>query len=467
MKYSAMAVGSRRTFLCILVAAMISLWPTGLQAMTTSNEQPSVEWSYKYSDYSKIFHLNETERGYDLAGVTSRDAVNLSQVDEAGLVEGNRTFYLTADNGKRVTITSAVPTRDGGFILSGTYPEFYYFDWIPYVAKINVYGDVEWSKDFVRDVGYAELYDIREDDAGNYIYAAVISGEPMTLVTGKLNEHGQSVWETILKTGSFIELWNMNTLSIEQSPYGYYSVIGCNRGKLDIWNLSGTGDVVWNKSYNSVKPSVGIPLENGGYAIASSDYFTDTTLTLTDAQGETIWSQNYGVKGKVLSVQQLDDGGYLIGTVKGAVKTDEDGMLEWAKTDVERVTRVVATREGATIVLTEYGNMIKLSAPLRSEKINSLTYDSDSYSLSIGQTLDTVVTAVYSHGEVRNVSGLVNYASADPDIVSIDDAGNITGLRHGVTTITAESSGVKASAVVYVYGPAPKARLQPDSSDGR
>ncbi|MGG4553301.1 Ig-like domain-containing protein [Paenibacillus humicus] len=465
MKYASMTDVSRRVVLCLLAAALISLWPSALHAATSSDEPPIVEWSHKYSGYTKIFHLNETASGYDLAGVALRDAVNLSKVDQSGLLQGSSTFYLTGDNGKRVTITSAAPTRDGGFILSGTYPEFYYFDWIPYVAKVNPSGEVEWSKDLARDVGYAELYDIRENPDGSFIYAAVNSGEPMILIAGKWNEHGQPVWETTLKTGSFVELWNMDTLSIEQSPQGYYSVIGCNRGKLDIWNLNGAGDVIWTKSYGGVKPSVGIPLKNGGYAIASSDYFTDMTLTLTDALGETLWTQNYGVQGKVLSVEQFDDGGYLIGTVKGVVKTDEGGRLEWAKTDVDRVIRVAATREGAVILLTEYGNMIKLSAPPRSEKVKSLAFDSDSYSLSIGQTLDTVVTAVYGQGEVHNVSGQVRYSSADPDIVAIDYDGNITGLRHGVTTISAELSGVKTSAEVYVYGSAPIDRLQLDSGE--
>ncbi|MFD3257038.1 Ig-like domain-containing protein [Paenibacillus lentus] len=464
-KRSAMAGGSRKSILCMLIAALVSLWPSTLFAMSPPDEQPSVEWSHKYGSYIKVHHLNQTDQGYYLAGVALRDLVNLSWVDRTGLLEQSTTFYLTGDNGKRVTITSAMPTSDGGFILSGTYPEFYYFDSISYAAKIDAAGELEWSKAFIRDIGYAELYEIKEDAAGNFIYSLTQSGEPMFMVVGQLDANGQEVWETTLKSGTFFELWNMDTFSIEQSREGEYTVISSHRGKLDIYNLDGAGEVAWHKSYDGFKPSVGISLGHGGYAIVSSDYRTDTVLTLINSSGEMVRTQNYGVQGKALSLEMMDDGGFLIGTVRGALKTDGEGNLQWAKTDLEWITTVVPTHDGGTILLTQYGNIIKLSAPAHSEQIRSLAFDSDSYSLSVNQTLDTVVTAVYGHGELGNVTGQVTYASSDPSIVSIDSAGNITGLRLGEATITAESSGVEASAIVYVYGSAPQARLQLDSSE--
>ncbi|MNJ40631.1 Bacterial Ig-like domain (group 2) [compost metagenome] len=188
-------------------------------------------------------------------------------------------------------------------------------------------------------------------------------------------------------------------------------------------------------------------------------------LTLTDSSGETKWTQNYGVQGKVISVEQSGDGGYLIGTTRGAIKTDESGNLQWLKTDVDRVIRVVQTQDGGVILLTEYGIMMKLSTPSALEQIRSLTFDSDSYSLSAGQTLDTVVTAVYSTGDQRNVSGQVIYTSVDPAIVAIDSEGNITGLSHGETVITANYSGLESSATVYVYGTVPQVGLLLDSED--
>lgn len=436
-----------------------------VSAMPQTDQQPIIEWSHKYSGYYRIFHLHETDSGYNLAGVALKDAVNLSKVDAGGRLESSRTFYLTGDNGKRATITSAAPTRDGGFILSGTYPEFYYFDSISYAAKINAAGELEWSKSFERDIGYAELYDIKEDTAGNFIYSLVQSGEPMHMMVGQLDANGQEVWETTLKSGTFLELWNMDSLLIEQSGEEEYTVFASNRSKLDIYKLTGAGEVAWHRSYDGFKPSVGTSIGHGGYAIVSSEYYTDTVLTLLDSSGETVKTQNYGVQGKPLSIEKMEDGGFLIGTVRGVIKTDGEGNLQWAKTDVQWVNGAVPTREGGAILLTETGSMIKLIAPPQPEKIRSLAYDSESYSLSIGQTLDTVITAVYGNGEIRDVSGEVDYASADPEIASIDSAGNITGLRHGVTMITAETAGVRASATVYVYGSAPAARLQLDSSE--
>ncbi|AZK47622.1 Ig-like domain-containing protein [Paenibacillus lentus] len=458
-----------RTILIIwLIAVLTIISPPILTASSKSIEAPIVEWEQKYDTFMKVHHVQGSgSGGYHLAGVTTRDVIHISKADPAGYLEQTHLFYLTADNGKRVTIKSASPTRDGGFLLIGEFPELFYFDFVPFVAKVNAAGELEWSREFTRDIGYADLYELKEDVDGSYIYTIVNTEEPMSIAVGKLNPDGSTIWEETLKYGTFSELWSMDKLSIERTPENEYFVAASKREKLELWRISESGEILWNKFLNNLKPSVVAQTQGGHYMIVSSDYHTDTILTYIDTAGETLWTRNLGMHGKVISAEQTRDGGYLIGTLKGVLKVNSEGAIQWIKTDWDRISRVILLEDNGVILLADYGRMIKLSAPSVSDQVQSIMFDSDSYNLSVGQRLDTVVTAVYGQSDLRNVSGQVMYASSDPSVVSIDAAGNITGLQLGEVTITAELSGLTASSIVYVNGSSPQASLLLDSNEYR
>jgi hypothetical protein len=112
-----------------------------------------------------------------------------------------------------------------------------------------------------------------------------------------------------------------------------------------------------------------------------------------------------------------------------------------------------------------FAQLAKLSAnPTIPE--TGLWLDSEDYSMSVGQTLDTVLTTVYGGKEV-NVSKNGTYKMADPTIASVDAAGNITGLNNGQTVLTASFNGLSVKANVYVYGKVeqPMPGLKLDSED--
>lgn len=450
MKSIVPAAKSRIAITWIVVCALMLCWPSALHASTLAeSDSPAVEWERNYRNQFKVSHISETERGYNLVGVTNQRAVQFTRLDLSGQIEQTHSFYLTADNGKLVTITGASPTRDGGYILSGTYPDFYYFDFVPYIAKTNADGEVEWSKEFTKDVGYSRLYEVKEDLQGHYIYAIANWADPMPIAAGKLDSQGRTLWERALKkTGPMFP-----TLSIQHTENGLYTVVASDGNKLDIWNLDDAGNTTWSKGYDELRSAVAIQIQGGGYAIASVDN-REVFLTFTDPFGNRQWTQSYGLQLGANSVEQTADGGYLLATGRGVIKTDRNGAIQWSHLkDQNWVIQTVQTRDGGLIYLTENGTMTKLSATQSpGDTITELAFDSDSYSLLEGQTLDTVLTAVYG-GERGVLTKLneVHFTSDDESIVTIDSQGSITGHNKGSTHIRAEIDGVKAEAEVYVF----------------
>ncbi|WP_164515078.1 Ig-like domain-containing protein [Paenibacillus lentus] len=80
----------------------------------------------------------------------------------------------------------------------------------------------------------------------------------------------------------------------------------------------------------------------------------------------------------------------------------------------------------------------------------SLYFDSDEYSVNIGEPLDIEVT--YRFGSnFTQVTQFSSYSSSDPSIAYVDSEGNIIGLQRGRVTLTATYSGFEATAIVDVY----------------
>ncbi|MGG1556263.1 S-layer homology domain-containing protein [Paenibacillus ferrarius] len=94
--------------------------------------------------------------------------------------------------------------------------------------------------------------------------------------------------------------------------------------------------------------------------------------------------------------------------------------------------------------------------------LTRLDLDSEAYSLYIGDTHETVVTAVYSDQSTQNVSSGAVYTSSDTNIATVDAAtGLVTAVAKGQADITAEYEGQQAIATVTV-----STRPEPESDSG-
>jgi len=82
--------------------------------------------------------------------------------------------------------------------------------------------------------------------------------------------------------------------------------------------------------------------------------------------------------------------------------------------------------------------------------IKDITGNTTDYSLAIGNTQNTVVTATYSNGNSYDVTEWAVYSSLNPIVASVNLNGSVKGLSVGDTVITATYGGKSAQANVHV-----------------
>ena len=145
---------------------------------------------------------------------------------------------------------------------------------------------------------------------------------------------------------------------IQETSDGGYVVFGnivSPAGSSDIWlvKTDAQGDTLWTKTYGGQALAYcysGQQTKDGGYILAgyiegAGAGAEDIWLIKTDPEGDTQWTKAYGGYGydEAYSIQQTDDGGYIVtGTHDGLtdpwsgdmwlLKTDSDGDTLWTKT---------------------------------------------------------------------------------------------------------------------------------------
>lgn len=151
---------------------------------------------------------------------------------------------------------------------------------------------------------------------------------------------------------------NESRCVIQETSDGGYVVFGniaSPAGSSDIWlvKTDAQGDTLWTKTYGGQALAYcysGQQTKDGGYILAgyiegAGAGAEDIWLIKTDPEGDTQWTKTYGGYGydEAYSIQQTDDGGYIVtGTHDGLtdpwsgdmwlLKTDSKGDTMWTKT---------------------------------------------------------------------------------------------------------------------------------------
>ncbi len=144
---------------------------------------------------------------------------------------------------------------------------------------------------------------------------------------------------------------------VQQTPDGGYILVGNTSpgGQMSNFYLVKTdanGDTIWTRNYGTGPSEQAYYIErtsDGGYIVVGTyaANSTDIWLMKTDENGDTLWTRKYGETmhevGK--EVHQTDDGGYIIFGLKGdqsplvnyflMIKTDENGDTLWTRTYIE------------------------------------------------------------------------------------------------------------------------------------
>lgn len=244
-------------------------------------------------------------------------------------------------------------TADGGYIVAGDTHSFESLTTYLWILKIDLNGAVEWQNLYSSGY-YKNLLTIQQASDGGYIVGSNGSSfyKKNEIWFSKLGSSGN-----IDEIGSYARVIDSDANFIQQTSDGGFILTGTiflsEEKKNDIWvaKLTSTGNIEWQRTYGGSENDNARSLQqtsDGGYIVAG-----DTNSF--GAQGSSIWilklfstgtldwQRKYGRIGQesARSIQQTDDGGYILGGLAYSSGSEEDvwvlklnasGNIEWQRT---------------------------------------------------------------------------------------------------------------------------------------
>lgn len=250
---------------------------------------------------------------------------------------------------------SAIDREDGGYLSFGYTNRFGAGDFDFYLVNMDEEGNVIWSKSYGglnSDLGYSIAK--TQDDGyvllgGSQSFGA--GGSDILLM--KIDMSGEVVWSKTYGGNG----WDVGYELTLTNDGGYIIVgrtnsFGSGDGDIYCIKLDSFGEVIWNQTYGGVNNEDGQQIkqtsDNGFIVIGHTQSFgagnADIYLIKTDNSGVIEWTKTYGGLNYDYgnSVQQTIDGGYIIsghtnsfGYDNGEtllIKTDNLGNIIWSKT---------------------------------------------------------------------------------------------------------------------------------------
>ncbi|OPY53331.1 MAG: hypothetical protein A4E49_01438 [Methanosaeta sp. PtaU1.Bin112] len=364
--------------------------------------------------YDDGYSIQQTsDDGYVIAGVTNSYGAGgydvwLVKTDINGNELWNKTFGgVRDDRGSSVQQTS-----DGGFVITGFTASYGAGSSDVWLVKTDSAGNKVWDRTFggVRNdrgysiqqtsdggfvitgftasygAGYADVWLVKTDSAGNELWNNTFGGEDSDrghlvlemsdrsyIIAGYTYSQGSGlsdVW--LVKTDSAgIELWDRilkhdddnHGYSVQQTSDDGYIIAGDEKSrggpfKRKEYNFlliktDSAGNKLWERTFGGQYNDRGYSVRetsDGGYVIAGykenrQPRSEDVWLIKTDSEGNKLWDRTFDLRRRDhgYSVQETSDGGYVITGFtdyyyfSGAsdvllIKTDSAGNKMWYKT---------------------------------------------------------------------------------------------------------------------------------------
>jgi hypothetical protein len=251
-------------------------------------------------------------------------------------------------------------TTDDGYVIAGSKYSFEpnYLSQMVWLIKTDADGNRVWDRIFGgprNDIGYS----VQQSVDGGYIIAGSTEsfgsgGKDLWLI--ETDDKGKEIWNKTF--GGSSDDWGH---SVQQTNDGGYIIAGSmysyNRAHLSqmVWLIKtdANGNEVWNKIFGGPRDDWGYSVQqtnDGGYIIvgATKSFGENDNSALwlikTDPNGNEIWDRTFSGPADAVgySVQQTNDGGYIIAGSRESVtngiellwliKTDENGLKVWDKT---------------------------------------------------------------------------------------------------------------------------------------
>lgn len=492
----------------VVSLAFVLLWSgwAGNGYAEVSEEEAIVEWSHliKGSDperpNSAINAVTQTsDGGYVAVGSQGSSLADggsavVIKVSGSGEIVWSKeiTFphsWIYADNRGHTVLEAS----DGSILVGGEVRDVDYGrpSYDPFVAKFSADGELLWKKQYRLLSIYTHSADvIMETSDGNFVITGSVSSNfdrtPGYMI--KINGEGEVLWSNTYLIGTWAAFSEAVAL-----PDGSVIVAG-DMKSAEIWGplsvivrINRDGELVWVKRNEIDEIRSMIPSRDG-----------NLILTRYNKDENRYYLQKMNSAGTVLSNVKLD---WLAEVpIKNLVHTQvhENGYLLVIKQDTEVVEnpfgyQIIVTDENGMpvqkylfgdprLVIVRYGisaahdqglfvagqlatetgpriiQMMKIALSSQTPadpELSRIEFQPNQLKLAAGQTLPSVVNAVYTNATVTDVTYSAVYESLDPNIASIDQFGNITGISPGTTRITAVYEGMQASMSVEVTGEQP------------
>jgi hypothetical protein len=316
---------------------LIFLIITSLFSSAQITFQKTYGGTFGYAFYSV---KQTTDSGYIFAGLTTVwGAGNVDGFLIKTNAYGDTLWTKTYGGFDNEEIRSVEQTSDGGYIAAGITSSFGGGSVDVCLIKTNASGNLLWTKTF-GGTGFDFGFSVQQTFDGGYIVSGSTLGplgDDIYLI--KTDSNGDSLWTRLFGGPS-----SARGNSVKQTSDSGYVVVGFTLvgTSSDVYMIktNSTGNVIWSKTYGGAGLDEGMSVQqttDGGYVIAgytasfgagSDDFY----LIKTNANGDALWTKTYGGVNldKAFSVQQTNDGGYII-SGNYLIKTDAIGDTLWTR----------------------------------------------------------------------------------------------------------------------------------------
>ncbi len=333
------------------------------------------------------------------------------------------TFLQTFGGDKHDYGQSVIELSDAGFAVCGDGYSFSPSTDI-YLVKLNAIGEIIWFRNY-GGTGVDSSASVKEVSGGGFAiigstnsYSGINENDDIYLI--RTDANGKMLWN---KTYGGAE--NEYGVSVLESDAGGFIVAGWKESfdttidkEIILIKTDADGEVLWKKTYGGMDdeiPTSLIATSDGNYAVCgqtssfgAGDF--DALLIKIDTEGNEIWRKTYGWENieYAYSVQETDDGGFILGGISNSktkdlnydallVKTDSNGEMVWSNT---------------------YGGPISVEKDMFGDEIVTSS-DKDDRAFSVIQTMDGAYVFVgdtNSYGYERKAILLVKVNSTGKKI---------------------------------------------------
>ncbi|WP_110931928.1 Ig-like domain-containing protein [Paenibacillus bouchesdurhonensis] len=312
-----------------------------------------------------------------------------------------------------------------------------------YVVEGDIQGTVRiWTLDANREVVWTNTYSgltggevaVNADDG--YMIAAANENDEVVFIQNDANNQEEQR-QTLAVRGKVI--------SLERTADGY--LFGTTQG---LYKTNMNGEVLW---FQAVSDLQRVFVESDGSVLVIAKERLLKFGTSENHETPSLEYLKFDSPSYSLGLEQTLD--TVVTAVYGNTSRNVTSLVHFSSDDesiasIDASGSITGHRFGQTHIRAIWSNQEAVARVYVWPSSTSLHFDSDEYSVNIGEPLDIEVT--YRLGNnFTQVTHISSYSSSNPSIAYVDSEGNIIGLQRGRVTLTVTYDGLEATAIVDVY----------------